>query len=152
MRNNRLITAALVAAVSVSVAAASDVSKVPAIPSTTPTLMTLFQVTGALILVVAAIIGTAWLMKKLTPGQLGGLAQLRVVGGLMVGAKERVVVVEVRDTWLVLGVSPNQIAMLHTLPRPDDLAVAEQPVGTFAERLARALKGDRSNPTERNMP
>src|SRR5690554_3251084 len=36
-----------------------------------------------------------------------------VVGSTAVGAKERVVVVQVEDTWLVLGVGGGQVSRLH---------------------------------------
>jgi flagellar protein FliO/FliZ len=34
----------------------------------------------------------------------------------MVGQRERVVVVEIGDDWLVLGVAAGQVRALHTLP------------------------------------
>ncbi|MHB1061000.1 MAG: flagellar biosynthetic protein FliO, partial [Thiobacillus sp.] len=37
-----------------------------------------------------------------------------------VGARERVVVVEVDNTWLLLGVGGGNVRLLHTLPRPAD--------------------------------
>jgi len=42
---------------------------------------------------------------------------LQVVAGAAVGSRERVVVVEIADTWLVLGVAPGSITALHQLPR-----------------------------------
>ena len=44
---------------------------------------------------------------------------MRVVGGVSVGTRERVVVLEVADTWLVVGVAPGQVQTLHTLPRQE---------------------------------
>jgi len=91
----------------------------------------------ALVLVLALIMASAWLMRRfsLLPGSAGG--QLRVVSGVMVGNRERVVVVEVRDTWLVLGVTGQNINVLHTLPRPDDLPAVSTP--PFADWLQKAL-------------
>lgn len=92
----------------------------------------------ALMLVLALIVGSAWLMRRfsLLPGSAGG--QLRVVSGAMVGNRERVVIVEVRDTWLVLGVTSQNINVLHTLPRPDDLPPTVPP--PFADWLQKALQ------------
>ncbi|QNM98293.1 flagellar biosynthetic protein FliO [Chitinimonas koreensis] len=138
-----LATAASVAAVSVCGYAAEAVKAVPAasLPAGAPSAFALVQVFFALVLVIGAILLTAWLMRRFSPGQFGNAAQLRVVGGVMVGAKERVVVVELRDTWLVLGVTPNEVSTLHTLPRPDDLPpAASAPPLPFAEKLAAVLK------------
>ena len=41
---------------------------------------------------------------------------LRVVAGAAVGQRERVVVVEVGSTWLVLGVAPGSVTALHQMP------------------------------------
>ncbi len=92
----------------------------------------------ALMLVLALIVGSAWLMRRLSllSGVAGG--QLRVVSGTMVGNRERVVIVEVRDTWLVLGVTAQNINVLHTLPRPDDLPPTAPP--PFADWLHKALQ------------
>ncbi|HAV71696.1 MAG TPA: flagellar protein, partial [Stenotrophomonas sp.] len=43
---------------------------------------------------------------------------MRVVASLNVGAKERVVVVEVNGTQLLLGVTAGGINTLHQLPEP----------------------------------
>ncbi|MNN99031.1 Flagellar protein FliO [compost metagenome] len=60
----------------------------------------------------------------------------------MLGPRERVVIVEVADTWLVLGVAPGQVSKLHELPAPaaEVAPAAAAPDGRFAERLAQALK------------
>ncbi|GLR14535.1 hypothetical protein GCM10007907_33250 [Chitinimonas prasina] len=147
MRLIALSAAALSAAVSVCVLAAEPAKAAAAMPVLSspagPSLLSLVQVFFSLLLVIGAIFGSAWLMRRMTPGHLGGQAQLRVVGGVMVGAKERVVVVELRDTWLVLGVTPNKVSTLHTLPRPDDLPQVAVPV-PFAEKLASVIKARRS--------
>ncbi len=41
---------------------------------------------------------------------------LRVIAGAAVGQRERVVVVEVGSTWLVLGVAPGSVTALHQMP------------------------------------
>ena len=45
---------------------------------------------------------------------------MRVVGGASVGTRERVVVVEVEDARLVLGVCPGRVQTLHVLPADTD--------------------------------
>lgn len=87
-------------------------------PVATTSFFSLVQVLFGLGMVLAAIGGTAWLLRKLAPGQVAASGALRVVGGVAVGPKERVVLVDVGETRLVLGVAPGQIATLHQMPRP----------------------------------
>jgi flagellar protein FliO/FliZ len=96
------------------------------------------------LLAVLAVIGAlAWAARRMQlPGQGRG-ALLRQVGGLAVGARERVVVVELGDTWLVLGVTAQSVNTLHTLPRgemPAANAPADPAQGSFAALLSRARK------------
>lgn len=105
-----------------------------------------FQVIFSLLLVLALIVGVAWLMRRfsLVPG--GANAQMRVVSGVMVGTRERVVIVEVRDTWLVLGVTNQQVNMLHTLEKPLDIPVITPAAPAFAEWLQKAIAKRKSAP------
>ena len=48
---------------------------------------------------------------------------MKVISGLSVGTRERILLVEIGDTWLVLGVTAAQIRTLHTLPKGDLPAV-----------------------------
>ncbi|RKR06094.1 flagellar protein FliO/FliZ [Kushneria sinocarnis] len=70
------------------------------------------------LVVVLAIIGLcAWAIRRLGRGRLmGSQRQLRVIASQNLGQRERVVMVEVEDTWLVLGVAPGSVRTLHTLP------------------------------------
>lgn len=75
------------------------------------------QIILSLALVLAAIVAVAWLMKRLNLQQQGSANLLKVISGVAVGPRERVVLVEVNDTWLVVGVAPGQVRALHTLPK-----------------------------------
>ncbi|MBM3116203.1 flagellar biosynthetic protein FliO [Jeongeupia naejangsanensis] len=124
--------------------ALAQAASVPAsLASSGPGLGQFVQVLLMLGLVLALIVGAAWLMRRfsLLPGGQAG-NQLRVVSGVMVGPKERVVIVEQGETWLVVGVTAQSVNLLHTLPRPDDAPVAGAPVPLppFAEKLAALMK------------
>jgi flagellar protein FliO/FliZ len=60
-------------------------------------------------IVLAVIALVAWLAKRLLPSLGGQQSVLRVVSSVSVGSRERVVVVEVGDRWLVLGVAAGQV-------------------------------------------
>lgn len=102
----------------------------------------LLQVVIALVLVFGAIALSAWLLRRYGPTQMGTSGSaLRVLGGVMVGQRERLVLVEIDDTWLIVGVAPGQVNAVHSMPRPAQSApstqnLAQQP--GFAEWLKTA--------------
>ena len=96
----------------------------------------LFQGLFGLLIVLAALAVFFWFLRRFSPGQTGAQGVVKVVGGVMVGPRERVVVVEVGDTWLLLGVGGGQVNTLHTLPRPAGPVVSSGEAMTgFADKL-----------------
>ena len=87
----------------------------PSGSSTGSLLQTLF----ALIIVLAVLGALAWFLKRSGPKVGGGNANVRVVGSLNLGGRERIVVVEVGNEWIVVGASPGRINALATMPRQD---------------------------------
>ncbi|WP_313619967.1 flagellar biosynthetic protein FliO [Achromobacter sp.] len=100
----------------------------------------LLRVIIGLVLVVAAILVSAWLAKRAGLMQRGGGNLLRQVASLPVGPRQSVVVVEIEDTWLVVGVGPNQLTTLHTLPAGQLPEGSPLPTAAFAAKLGQALK------------
>lgn len=102
------------------------------------------QMVLGLAVVLALILGSLWLLKRVTGGQGAPGRLLRVVAGTAVGPRERVVVVEVDDTWLVLGVAPGRVNALHSLPRRElgaaDALSSPVVAAGFADRLKRVLE------------
>ena len=78
---------------------------------------TYLQAGFALILIVGLLAATAWMARKVSGGKGFGQAGLKVIGGVALGMRERIVLVEVGDDWLVIGVVPGQIRTLHRLAR-----------------------------------
>jgi flagellar protein FliO/FliZ len=87
----------------------------------------LLQFFGGLGLVVLCILGLAWLMKR--AGGLRSSAQgtLRVIDGIALSARERIVLVEVGNTQVLLGVAPGRVNSLHVLDEKVAGVAAGQP-------------------------
>jgi len=79
---------------------------------------TMLQTGLALALVVGILFLVAYLLRRVNGGRgFGSHGPLRVVGGLLLGTRERIVLVEIGDTWLIVGLVPGQIRTLHVLPK-----------------------------------
>jgi len=108
------------------------------------------QTLVGLAVVIALVFACAWLARRfgLQPSARGQM--VRTVGGVSLGGKERVAVVEIGDTWLVVGAAPGNVRLLHTMPAPGageagpsaggsgDADPAAMP-GTFGSRFRAAL-------------
>ncbi len=112
---NRMVL--LLAACSVMGAEAADSPRPAYTPPSVLTLESVLQVVFSLLLVLGIVALVAWLLKRVSLPQQSAGRQLKVISNLAVGQRERVVVVEIQETWLVLGVAPGQVQTLHTLPR-----------------------------------
>ncbi|MEJ2794219.1 flagellar biosynthetic protein FliO [Iodobacter sp. LRB] len=117
--------------------ASANASSPAAAPSSS--LMSIAQVTLALAFVIGLIVFSAWLVRRLSLLPMSNAQTLRVVSGVMVGSKERVVVVEVEGRWLVLGVTSSAVNLLHTLDAPEQTEPAPH-ASPFAARLATILQ------------
>lgn len=85
-------------------------------PSPWLSLLKLALALGLIVLLIVLVLG---LMRRLMLSGMPGGQQplLRMRGGLMVGQRERVVVLEIEDTWLVVGITGTQMTLLHSMPR-----------------------------------
>ncbi len=85
----------------------------------------LLQVVLGLLVVLALMAGVAWLLKRMGVTGVAGSNVARVIGGVSVGNRERVVVVEVADQWIVVGVAPGRVNALSTMPRRESMPMPE---------------------------
>lgn len=71
----------------------------------------------SLLLIFALLAGSLWLLKRLSTPRGGAGGLLKVVAATAVGTRERVVVLEIGSSWLVLGVAPGRVSALAEVPR-----------------------------------
>jgi flagellar protein FliO/FliZ len=95
----------------------------------------LTQLILGLVLILALIAGAAWLLRRFLPLR-GGDGAIKILGGLALGARERLVLVQVEEARLLLGIAPGRVQTLHVLAGP----AAKQ---SFAKTLATAEEGVR---------
>ncbi|MFT5755329.1 MAG: flagellar protein FliO/FliZ [Alteromonadaceae bacterium] len=74
----------------------------------------------SLLMVVGLIVACAMVLKKFQVTQQN-VSGLKIVTSLSLGTKERIVVVQVADKQLLLGVTAQQITVLDHLEKPLDL-------------------------------
>jgi flagellar protein FliO/FliZ len=84
-----------------------------------PSAGSLVQTIFALVLVLALLAALAWAAKRYGPRVAGNSANLRMIGALNIGGRERIMVIEVGDQWIVVGASPGRVNALATMPRGD---------------------------------
>lgn len=110
----KTLTAPALTLVFLATEASAQAVSVAAAPSISSSLVQMFL---ALIGVLALIFACLWVLKKLTAQRGAAAGLLRVVAATAVGTRERVVIVEIGSTWLVLGVAPGQVSALAEIPR-----------------------------------
>ncbi len=98
----------------------------------------LVQVLGSLGVVLALVLLLAWLARRLLGrSRVTQNRELRLLGGLSLGAKERIVLVQVGQQQLLLGVAPGCLQTLHVLQQPLEEQAGD--ASPFAEQISGVL-------------
>ncbi len=78
----------------------------------------ILQMLMALSLIVLILFAATWLLRRLNGGQaFANAGPMKVVGGLTISPRERILLIEIEESWILVGVVPGQIKTLHTLPK-----------------------------------
>ena len=103
----------------------------------------LVQTTLGLFFVVGLLLVLVWLLKRLGIGnqkRRGGFYKVLATSAL--GPREKIVLVEIGDTWLVLGMTSHSINTLHSAPAGSiELDDIQNPALNFAKMLERVKTG-----------
>ena len=147
----RLRQAAASIAAAACLAAHAALPTVPSPAEAAPAVgaSSLLQAGFGMFTVLGLIFLCAWAARRFGLQRLGGGHLVKVVSSTMVGQRERVVVVEVGGTWLVLGVAAGRLNAQHSLPAqalPTAPAASAMPdarlagaAGLFAQKLRDSL-------------
>ena len=100
----------------------------------------LVQLTLGLLAVLLLLGGLAWLLRRSGRFTSGMHGALRVLGGISMGTRERVVLLQVGRQQLLVGVAPGRIQTLHVLDEPIEMTeTTTRPKAGFAQALDMAL-------------
>ncbi len=102
------------------------------------------QILLSLILILLIIFFAAWFLKRYAHVNGAVNGQLKVLGGLSLGQREKVVLLQVGKEQIVIGVTPAQITTLHTLSEPIDVEEEGVSSSRFSVRLQEALQASKS--------
>ncbi len=104
------------------------------------------QVAFWLLVVVAVIVASAWLLRRVSGQHFAGGNNMRVLSTLAVGSRDRIALVQVGQQQLLIGVSPGRINTLHVFDEPvlsdSETGAGGSAAGSdFSSRLQSMMKG-----------
>ena len=96
-----------------------------------------------LVIVLSIFFVCVWALRKLNASTANNAEKMRVVGGIPLGLREKVILLQVGKKQLILGITPGRIETLHVL-EGDDCLIKEPNMTTetsngFAQKLLQAI-------------
>lgn len=92
------------------------------------------QMITGLVLVVAAILVVTWVVKRVPGMQATGKGTIRIIDAMHVGSRDKVLLIQVGDEQLLVGVTAQNINTLHRLSEP---VIREDNQHEMANRLVK---------------
>ena len=139
----------LVLALPFSVLAAEPVATVAAAPAVSSGVAgQLTQLVLGLLLVLGLIFFLAWLLRRVQQAGPAGKGQvIELIGSRALGPRDRLMLVQVGNEQILLGLSPGTITALHVLKEPVHVPVTEKATPEFALRLMELMGKDQKDKT-----
>jgi flagellar protein FliO/FliZ len=112
-------------------------------PAASPlSVSSLAQMTLSLLAIVALILAISWVLKRTRLAGSRGRGQISVVDEITLGPRERVVLLRVGDSQVLVGIAAAGIVGLTPLDTPIVLQQPAAPAGApaFAERLREFMR------------
>jgi flagellar protein FliO/FliZ len=106
----------------------------------------LAQLVLGLLVVLGLIFFLAWMLRRVQQAGPAGKGQvIDIVGSRALGPRDRLVLVQVGNEQILLGLSPGSITALHVLKEPVQVPTTEQATPEFAQRLMELLGKDQKD-------
>ncbi len=137
----------LVLALPFSVLAAEPVATVAAAPAVSSGVAgQLTQLVLGLLLVLGLIFFLAWLLRRVQQAGPAGKGQvIELIGSRALGPRDRLMLVQVGNEQILLGLSPGTITALHVLKESVHVPVTEKATPEFALRLMELMGKDQKD-------
>ncbi|MGQ9659017.1 MAG: flagellar biosynthetic protein FliO [Thermochromatium sp.] len=103
----------------------------------------LSQLVGGLVLVLLAIVVLAWFLRRVPGMTTPGLGVIRLLAVRAIGARERLMLIQVGSEQILIAVTASGVNHLHTLAQPIEPPVDEPWGGDFAGLLDRFKRSGR---------
>jgi len=100
------------------------------------------RVTLAMVLVLGALLGAAWLARRVRGAGAASSSELTVLAQVSLGTRERAVLLRVGAMQVLVGVAPGNVRTLHVIDRVAEPEVAGPPEvarPTFKSMLLKSL-------------
>jgi flagellar protein FliO/FliZ len=108
-------------------------------PASPLSVSSLAQLTLSLIAIVALILAVSWVLKRFKLAGPRGRGEITVLDELAVGPRERIVLLSVGDSQVLVGIGAGGVVGLAPLSTPIVLK-GVAPVPAFADRLRELMK------------
>ena len=141
---NRL-TVGLLIALPLPAWAAEPVAQAAAAPVVGSVGGQLTQLVLGLLLVVGLIFVLAWLLRRVQQVGPGNAQVIELIGSRALGPRDRLVLVQVGEEQILLGLTPGRITPLHVLKHPVSVAQTEAATPEFAQRLMELMGKDQKD-------
>jgi flagellar protein FliO/FliZ len=103
----------------------------------------LTQLVFGLLLVLGLIFFLAWLLRRVQQAGPAGKGQvIELIGSRALGPRDRLMLVQVGNEQILLGLSPGSITALHVLKEPVQVPSTEKTTPEFAQRLMELMGKD----------
>nr|WP_189684282.1 flagellar biosynthetic protein FliO [Pseudomonas sp. SWRI81] len=128
-----------------SATAAAPVAAAPMVNSGVAGQLT--QLVFGLLLVVGLIFFLAWLLRRVQQAGPAGKGQvIELIGSRALGPRDRLLLVQVGNEQILLGLSPGTITALHVLKEPVEVPDnSEKATPEFAQQLLKILGKDQKD-------
>ena len=137
--------AGLLLALPLSALAAEPVAQAVTAPAVGSVGGQLTQLVLGLLLVIGLIFVLAWLMRRVQRIGPGNGQVIELVGSRALGPRDRLVLVQVGEEQILLGLTPGRITPLHVLKHPVSVAQTEAATPEFAQRLMELMGKDQKD-------
>ncbi|MGF6171539.1 flagellar biosynthetic protein FliO [Pseudomonas moraviensis] len=107
----------------------------------------LTQLVFGLLLVLGLIFFLAWLLRRVQQAGPAGKGQvIELIGSRALGPRDRLMLVQVGNEQILLGLSPGTITALHVLKEPVEVpSASEKATPEFAQHLLKILGKDQKD-------